>query len=89
MEVPVPLEPDMRVLSAVRVSEIALSDKDGCLMRAVCVMGTIPADEEVPRMSVATGADNFLDVVNKMIIFAENSGLQKEELPNLRQIVAR
>ena len=36
------MDHSMRVRSAVEVTEGALSDRDGCLRRAMCVMGTIP-----------------------------------------------
>ena len=81
-------DPTIRIQSAVEVTEGALMDKDGCLRRAMCVMGTIP-EEEMPRMSIASGADNFLHILHRMITVAGMTGFEKEDLPNIRQIIAR
>ena len=78
----------IRIQSAVEVTEGALMDRDGCLRRAMCVMGTIP-EEEMPRMSIASGADNFLHILHRMITVAGMTGFEKEDLPNIRQIIAR
>ena len=54
----------------------------------MCVMGTIPA-EELPRMSIASGAGNFLHILKQMVSTAKMSGLTRHELPNMRQLLAR
>ena len=82
------LDHNIRIQSALKVSEVALRDKDGCLRRAMCVMGTIP-EEELPKMSIAAGAENFLHILQRMIAVAGMTGLTKEDLPNMRQILAR
>ena len=86
------LDHSIRIQSAVRVSEVALSDKDGCLRRSMCVLGAISSTHEdgnLPKMSIASGGQNFLHIVQRMISVAGMTGLTKEELPNLRQVIAR
>jgi len=81
------MDHSMRVRSAVEVTEGALSDRDGCLRRAMCVMGTIPEDE-MPRMSIGYGAENFLHILHRMVTVAGMTGFNKQDLPNMRQIIA-
>lgn len=85
------LDHSIRIQSAVRVSEVALSDQDGCLRRSMCVLGAISSTREdghLPKMSIANGAQNFLHIVQRMIAVAGMTGLTKDELPNLRQVIA-
>jgi len=85
------LDHSIRIQSAVRVSEVALSDKDGCLRRSMCVLGAIASTREngnLPKVSIANGAQNFLHIVERMIAVAGMTGLTKEQLPNLRQVIA-
>jgi len=84
---PAALDHNIRIASAVKVTEGALSDKEGCLKRAVCVMGTVP-DDEMPRGSIAAGAVNFLHILQRMVTVAGMTGLTKEDLPNMRQLLA-
>ena len=86
------MDHSIRIQSAVRVSEVALSDKNGCLRRSICVLGAISSTSEngnLPKKSIANGAQNFLHIVERMIAVAGMTGLTKDELPNLRQVVAR
>ena len=86
------LDHSIQIQSAVRVSEVALGDNDGCLRRAMCVLGAISsskADGALPKKSIANGAQNFLHIVHRMIGVASAIGLTMDELPNLRQVVAR
>lgn len=76
-----------KIQSAVKVTEVALNDKDGCLRRAMCVMGTV-AESDMPRMSIAAGADNSLHILERMIEAAGQAGMTKDDLPNIRQILA-
>ena len=89
---PESIDHGIRIQSAVRVSEVALSDKDGCLRRSMCVLGAISSTREndnLPKMSIANGAQNFLHIVERMIAVAGMTGLTKDQLPNLRQVIAR
>ena len=89
---PESLDHGIRIQSAVRVSEVALSDKDGCLRRSMCVLGAISSTREndnLPKMSIANGAQNFLHIVERMIAVAGMTGLTKDQLPNSRQVIAR
>ena len=86
------LDHSIRIQSAVRVSEVALADNDGCLRRSMCVLGAITSSREdgnLPKMSIANGARNFLHIIERMIAVAGMTGLTKDELPNLRQLIAR
>merc|ERR1712156_801664 len=85
------LDHSIRIQSAVRVSEVALADKDGCLRRSMCVLGAISSTREngnLPKISIANGAQNFLHIVERMIAVAGMTGLTKDQLPNLRQVIA-
>ena len=58
----------------------------------MCVLGAISSTREndkLPKMSIANGAQNFLHIVERMIAVAGMTGLTKDQLPNLRQVIAR
>jgi len=50
-------------------------------------MGTLQ-ESEIPRLSIASGADNSLHILERMIDAAGMAGMTKEQLPNMRQILA-
>ena len=58
----------------------------------MCVLGAIASTRDnvnLPKASIANGAQNFLHIVERMIAVAGMTGLTKDELPNLRQVIAR
>ena len=58
----------------------------------MCVLGAISSTREngnLPKISIANGAQNFLHIVERMIAVAGMTGLTKDQLPNLRQVIAR
>ena len=82
----------IQIQSAVRISEVTLGDNDGCLRKAMCVLGAISSSQQngaLPKQSIANAAQNFLHIAHQMIAAASEIGLTMDELPNLRQVVAR